>query len=229
MMKIIVPQSVHSISLRFRSSDQPYILRFVLRHHDRRATGCALTHAIGDLRENVNLGSVVDVLRGVHAKPVEMKFLNPVSRVGNEKLAHRPGIWPVEIERFAPVGRIAVCKIIRRKIFQIVSRGSSMIVNDVQNDAQTESMRKIDKGAKIVWAAVESGRSEKIDAVVAPSEAAVEIVNRHDFQDGYSQTLQFRQVLACRRPGAFDRERADVHFVNHLSFYLQSIPVEVMP
>src|SRR5262245_35121049 len=229
MMKIIVPQSVQSIALRFRSSDEPYSLRFVLRHHDRRATGCALAHAIGDLRENVNLGSIVNVLRSVHAKSVEMKFLNPVSCVGNEKFAHRPGIGPVEIERFAPVGGMAVGKIIRRKIFQVVSCGSSMIVNDVQNDAQAESMRKIDKGAKIIGAAVESGRSEKIDTVIAPSEAAIEIVNRHDFQDGYSQTLQFRELLACRRPGAFGCERADMHFVNHLSFYRQSIPLEVMP
>src|SRR5215510_16511445 len=86
MMKVIVPQSVHSVALRFRRLDQPYILRFVLRHHDCTATGCALAHAICDLRENVNLGSVINVLRGVHAKPIEMKFLNPVSRVGNEIL-----------------------------------------------------------------------------------------------------------------------------------------------
>src|SRR5262245_16154992 len=229
MMKVIVPQSVHSVALRFRRLDQPYVLRFVLRHYDRKATGCALADAICDLRENMNRGSVANVLRRVHPKSIEMKFLNPVSRVGNEKLAHRPGIGPVEIERFAPVRGIAVGKIIRRKIFQVVSCGSGMIVNNVKNDAQAEPMRKIDKGAKIVGAAVESGRSEKIDAVIAPSETAVEIVNRHDFQDGYSQTLQFRQVLTCRRPGAFGRERADMHFVNHLSFYLQSPPVEVMP
>src|SRR5262249_46286455 len=103
MMKVIVPQSVHSVAFRFWWLDQTYILRFVLRHHDCRATGCTLAHVIGDLRENVNLGSVTNVLRGVHPKPVEVKFLNPVSRVGNEILAHRPGIRPVEIERFAPI------------------------------------------------------------------------------------------------------------------------------
>ena len=46
-----------------------------------------------------------------------------------------------------------------------------MVVDDVEDDADAEPVRRIDEAAQIVRAAVEAGRREQVDAVVAPAES----------------------------------------------------------
>ena len=49
----------------------------------------------------------MDRLRGVEAQPVEVELVDPVGGVGDEELAHRPGVRPVEIDRLAPLVLVA--------------------------------------------------------------------------------------------------------------------------
>ena len=75
----------------------------------------------------------------------------------------------------------------------------------------------IDELAEVVRAAVESGRREEIDAVVAPAKAAGEVGDRHHLQAGHAEPGQLWELARCRCPGAFDGEGADVQLVQHLS------------
>ena len=56
-----------------------------------------LARMAGDLREDVRRGRVEDLLRGVKPETVEMKFVDPVTGVGDEELAHRRGISPSKL------------------------------------------------------------------------------------------------------------------------------------
>ena len=56
-----------------------------------------------DRADDVFLRLVVDALGGVEAKAIEMKFLDPIAAVGDEKLADRAGILPIEIDGIAPI------------------------------------------------------------------------------------------------------------------------------
>ena len=44
----------------------------------------------------------MNALRRIEPKTVEMKFLDPVASVGDEKFANRSAIFSVEIDRVAP-------------------------------------------------------------------------------------------------------------------------------
>src|SRR5882724_7189816 len=189
MMKIIVPNRIHSIAAALNGSDQSRVLRFILRRYDGRAAARSSTHPMGDLGENVNLGSVVNILCSVQTKSVQVEFVNPVPRVGNEEFAHRAGIGPVEVERFTPFGGVAVGKIIGRKVFEEIALRSGVIVNHVQDDAEAGAVSVIDEGAKIIRSTVKPCRGKKIDAVVSPSIAAIKVVNLHDLQDGHTELL----------------------------------------
>ena len=53
-------------------------------------------------------------------------------------------------------------------------------------------MRRIDESSRVVRLAVAVKRREELDAVVAPSESAGELRDRHDFKRGDSEVGQLR-------------------------------------
>jgi len=111
-----------------------------------------------------------------------MEFLNPVARVGNEKLPYWPAVLPIEINRVSPFVLFVPPQIIIRKRAEIVSVRPEVIVNDVKNDAESKRMCAIDKRPQIIGCSIESRRREKVDTVVTPAKAARKIGNRHHFQ-----------------------------------------------
>src|SRR5687768_10756841 len=101
-----------------------------------------------------------------------MVLFNPIPRVLDEKLAHRPAILAIKVNGLAPFIRIAVRKIIRRKPLQVIPVRANMIVNDIQNDSQPKSMRPVHESAEVIRPSVQSGGREQIHSIIAPSEPA---------------------------------------------------------
>ena len=96
--------------------------------------------AVKSLREKTGAGMIdcknaLVEADGDEAQAVEMKFFDPIARVADEELAHRPGIRAVEIDRRAPIGFVAAGEIIIGENGEIVSIRAEVIVNDVENDA----------------------------------------------------------------------------------------------
>ncbi len=104
-----------------------------------------------------------------------------------------------------------------------------MVVNHVQHHAQAMLMGHIDKAAKIVGLAIQSGGGEQIDPVVAPAKSAVEFCHRHHFQQGHAQLRQLRNLGDRRVPRAGRRESADVHFIDDSALQTHALPLAVLP
>src|SRR5262245_61255179 len=117
-----------------------------------------------------------------------MKFVDPVAGVGYEIFADGAGVLSAEIDRGAPIGRIAVGEVIFGELPQIVPVRPQVIVDDVENDAEADRMGAIDEASEIIGSAVEARRREQINAVVTPAEFPGEVGHRHDLDHGYSQT-----------------------------------------
>src|SRR3569833_3027942 len=127
-------------------------------------------------------GGVVDVLSGVEAQAVEVKFLYPVAGVGEEDFADRPVIGAVEIDRIAPLGVIAIAEIVRRKLPEIIPVGADVVVHHIEYHAHTETMGAVLEAPKIVGGAVEPRGREEVYAVVSPPVSRGEDSGRHEHQ-----------------------------------------------
>jgi hypothetical protein len=117
---------------------------------------------------------VVDLLSGVEPQAVQMVFVDPVCRVGEKEFAHRAGLLAVEIDRVAPLVRVAVGEVVLGELFKIVAVGSEVVVDDIKDYAQAERVGSIDEAAEVVRLAVKSRGREEIDAVIAPTETTRE-------------------------------------------------------
>src|SRR5580765_2370459 len=90
-------------------------------------------------------------------------------------------------------------------------------------------MRAIDKLAQIVRRSVNMIWREKIDPVIAPAEISRKIGDRHHFDNGDADLGQLRELFGRRAPGAFPRERTDVHLVDDLAFHFNPGPLRIRP
>ena len=99
-----------------------------------RASGVA--RCPPDRTNDVLLGLFTDGVQCVEAEPVEMKFLDPVASISDEKLANWARVRPIEINRVAPFVFSFANEIIVRKNTKIIPIGSEVVVNDVENHAQ---------------------------------------------------------------------------------------------
>ena len=61
-------------------------------------------------------------------------------------------------------------------------------------------MGPVHEAAEVVGRAVEPGRGEQVDAVVAPAEAAGEVGDRHDLEHGDPERGQLGQLAPPRPP-----------------------------
>src|SRR5271169_7040655 len=95
------------------------------------------------------VGSIENCLRRVEPQSVEMILVDPITRIGDKKLAHWASIGTVEIDRLTPVVVVAVSEISRREQFEIVSIRAEMIVDDVEDDGDSEGMCTVDEAAEI--------------------------------------------------------------------------------
>src|SRR5690606_15017925 len=119
----------------------------------------------------------------------------------------------VEIERFAPFICVAVREVVARERVEVIPVRTGVIVNDVKNDGEADAMGFIDEMAEVVGRTVETGGGEEIDAVIPPPEAAWEIGDRHDLEQGDPELRKLLQFFGGGSPCSFRGEGADMHFV----------------
>src|SRR5262245_2075300 len=132
-----------------------------------------------------------------------MEFIDPVAGIGYEKFPDPGGVVAIEINGLTPLVCVSIRKVCGGELRQIISIRAEMVINDVEDDAETELVCTIDEGAKIVRCSVEMGRREKVDSVISPAEGSRELGNRHDLQQRDSDTGQMRQKFLRRVPRAF--------------------------
>src|SRR5690625_2861738 len=170
MVKIIIPDRVETVAPFFDSRHHLDVLRFVFRDkYDRPLVGSLPGGSIEFGNDMFGRG-VVNRLRGIEPKTVEVKFANPVNHVAQNEFSNRFAVFSVKIKRFSPLVFVSVGEVIGRKRGEVIPVGSGMIVNNIENDRESDHVSLIDETSKIVGRSVEMGRGEKIDAIVAPAE-----------------------------------------------------------
>src|SRR5258708_10634543 len=158
-----------------------------------------------------------------------MKHLNPVSDIRQEIVANGPGVGPVKIESLAPFTSVAVCEIVASVLCQVVPIWTKVVVNHIEDHPKTNLMGPINKVTEILWPTVKPSGSKQVNAIVAPTKATGEIRQRHNLQNRDATVSQFGQFSLSGVPSSFFRERANVHFVEHLSFSANAIPMVIGP
>jgi hypothetical protein len=89
-----------------------------------------------------------------------------------------------------------------------------VVVNDIEQDRQTERMGRIHERLQIIRLAVGIMRSIVQHAVVTPAPHTGELRDGHDLDRGDSGPGQMRQALDCSAEGALRREAADMQLRN---------------
>src|SRR6202521_4045132 len=144
-----------------------------------------------------------------------MILVDPIARIGDEEFARRAGIGTVEIDGLTPFVVVAIGEISRGERFEIVSVRAEMVVDDVEDDGDSEGMGAIDKAAEIDRLAVEPGWCEEVDAVVSPAEPAREFRHGHNFEAGDTELGESRQLTRSGFPAASRGEGADMQLVDN--------------
>src|SRR5262249_43139147 len=140
VVEVIVPERVKAVPTALWWADQFRVLWFVLGHEEGGASMGCVSHAASYGCENMIRGGIVDVLSGIQAQAVEVKFLDPVAGIGNEKLAHRTGMLVCIVNRWAPVRGVAIRKIFWGELRQKIAVWSHMVVDHIQDHAQPQCM-----------------------------------------------------------------------------------------
>src|SRR5688572_8839359 len=89
-------------------------------------------------------------LRGIESQAIEMILTNPIGCVCGNEFAHWPRLHSIKVDRFTPIGGMAVGKVVRRKRAGVIARWAEVVVDDVENNANFECVGSVDKGSEIV-------------------------------------------------------------------------------
>src|SRR4029453_16629557 len=112
---------------------------------------------------------------------------------------NRARIGAIEVDACSPWSPVAL----REEAFgigvQIISSRSEVIVDDVDEDHETERVRTVDQALEIIGCAIGRIRCVWQDTVIAPIPGSCEIGERQQFDRGYSERLEILE-LACE-PG----------------------------
>src|SRR4030088_3328854 len=93
---------------------------------------------------------VMDLLRGIETESIEVKLVDPVAGIGLIELAHGYGVFAVEVKRLPPIGFVLLAEIPRGESREVVTVGTEVVVDDVEDDSDAEGMGFIHEGPQVV-------------------------------------------------------------------------------
>src|SRR5258708_19311257 len=141
----------------------------VLEHEmDRALAREPRAHRLGDLAQDVALAVVADGVDGVEAQPVEMKLLEPVERILDVEIAHRPRLLAVEIDGRAPRRVVALGEELGPVDVEVVPLRAEMVVDDVEEHGEAARMAGIDEPLQILRPTVAAVRRAAPHPPIAP-------------------------------------------------------------
>ena len=228
VVEVIRPHAVETETLGF-GPHKPRILRFVFGDDDDGLATGRRSRRVGDLLQEIGLGVIVNVVRRVEPQSVEVILHNPVPRVADHELTDRGRVLAVEVDGLAPVGAMSLADVPVGELRQVVPVGAEMVVDHVEDHAESFGMRPVHEPSQIVGAAVRMMRRKEIHAVVTPPEPAGKSGDRHQLDDRDAHASQLRQLVRRRREGTLGREGPDVHLVENLALVRYSRPIRVRP
>ena len=168
-MKVVAPLRIESEAELFGGCDDAGIVEIALGDRVDAAGRALRAFAHGRrqvLQERLG-GMIDDRVHGIDAQAVDVKLIDPLQRVVNEEPAHVVAVRAVEIERQSPRRLVAVGEV-RAVLAEIVSLGTEVVVDDVEEDGQAARVTGVDETLQRDRSAVRLLRRADVDAVVAP-------------------------------------------------------------
>ena len=194
VVDVVVPlrREAHFV---FRAAERPGRIVVVLEHEMDMAVRHGPPHRRGDLGQDMRRAVVHDRVHGVEPQPVDMVLLQPVKGVVHHEVAHNPAVLSVVVDRRTPRRAVALGEERRRILREIVSLGSEMVVDDIDEHHQPAAVRRLDQKLEVVGLAVAGFGCEQVGAVIAPVEAARRLRKRHQLDRRHAELDQRVELL----------------------------------
>src|SRR5262249_40675825 len=93
VVKIVIPETIKAVASFCARSNEFYLLRFVLSYQNKRFVRRAFMGRFANRAQDVLRRIIVNILGRIEAEAVEMKFIDPVAGIGDEKLTHLAGVF----------------------------------------------------------------------------------------------------------------------------------------
>ena len=91
---------------------------------------------------------------------------------------------------------------------------AEVVVHDVQQNRQAETVRRIHEAAQVVGRSVRARRREETDAVVPPIARPRKVGDRHQLDDRHAEVGEIRKLPGHAGERAGTRECTDVQLVD---------------
>ena len=102
---------------------------------------------------------------------------------------------------------------VRAEIAQVVAHRARVVVDDVENNAETGGMTFVDQLLETGWTPVGVVRGEEIHAVIPPPAIARELGDRHDLDGVNAERDEVGKMVDHAVEGARRREGPDVQLI----------------
>ena len=169
-------------------------------------------------------GRVVDDgVDRVQAQTVDVEVDEPEPGVVDDPGAHLVAVRAVDVDPLAPVRGVSIGEVGPERR-QVVSRGAEMVVDDVEDHAETATMAGIDETGEAFRPSIGVVRRVEVDAVVAPAAVAGELGHGQHLDRIDAQIDQRVEVLDRAVERAGGREGADVDLFEHRGRQVESGP-----
>ena len=172
---------------------------------------------------------VIDILRRIEAKAVHMELGDPIAGVANEELSDLLRSGTVVIDGVAPVCGVPVREVLVAVDVEVVAVRTEMVVHHIQDDAQSERMRRIHESLERVGIPIDMRRRKEINAVVAPVPPSRKFRERHELDECDADTREFFELPRSRVQCPFGRKCADMQFIHHLARHHHAAPSRIPP
>src|SRR5206468_4722383 len=180
-MPVVRPRRVESVPTRIAGANQARVVGFSFGEQQYRPTQrrrCSMNFG-GQLFEDVQWRIVDDRVHRVQSQAVDVVITNPHQRVLHNEATDLVAAVPVEIERGPPGGPMSIGEV-RAEIAKVVAHRARVVVDDVENDAETGGMTFVDQLLETGWTAIGMVRGEEIHAVIPPPAIARELGDWHE-------------------------------------------------
>src|SRR5438270_4621777 len=104
-----------------------------------------------------------------------------------------------------------------------------MVVDDIKNDAESYTMRRIYKTLERLGIPIHMRGRVETHPVVPPISCSRKFGHRHHLDHGHAQLLKFLKLLCRRSEGSLPSKGSDMQLIDDLACHRDPQPILVMP
>ncbi len=196
MVEVVGPVRVQAETAAFGRMDEPRIIQVALRdEHDLAVAGIRKgVDGIRQFLQEVDGLETVDGADGIEPQSIEAIDLKPHSGIVEHELPDAVTVRAIVVDRIAP-GRPDQVREVRSVVIQIITIGSEVVVDHIEQNGESLCMAGCDKSGEILGRAIGRLRRKQIDAVVTPAVLTRKGRKWHDFNMGHAKADKMRELL----------------------------------